>query len=300
MWNKIGLLLSEGVKTQTPVPYLMDDETCRVFYAKRNYSNKSQIFYFDLNLKTLKIKYISKNSLLLNGNPGAFDYSGVMPSSIIEYNSVIYLYYTGWSQREDVPYHNSIGLAISYDQGVTFNKYSDGPIITSSINDPYFVGTPFVMRKDDQWICWYYSSVGWFSLDSKLEPKYLIKYATSNDGINWNTNKEICINFKNKAEGGICCPSVIEEDGIYKMWFSKRAIFNYRELKDSSYRIGYAESGDGILWQRKDQESGINISKDGWDSQMICYSSILKYNDKKYMFYCGNNFGESGIGLAIS
>ena len=222
-----------------------------------------------------------------------------MPSCIVSNNNSLYLYYTGWAQRMDVPYHNSIGLAISNDNGQTFNKFSDGPIITSNSHDHYFVGTPFVMKINDKWFCWYYSCTGWFNINSRLEPKYLIKYATSSDGIHWDTNSDICIDFDIKGEGGLCSPSIVNENGTYKMWFSKRSISDYRESADNSYRIGYAESKNGIVWDRKDCESGISISKEGWDSQMICYASILEYGNKKYMFYCGNNFGQSGIGLAV-
>jgi hypothetical protein len=64
------------------------------------------------------------------------------------------------------------------------------------------------------------------------------------------------------------------------------------------YRLGYAESKDGLNWIRKDEEMGLNVSKDGWDSKMVSYSSVVTFRDKVYMFYCGNNCGETGFGYA--
>ena len=83
------------------------------------------------------------------------------------------------------------------------------------------------------------------------------------------------------------------------MWYSFRSITNYRSSRDSSYRIGYAESSDGIKWERKDHLVGIEKSDDGWDSEMIEYCHILDINGKKHMFYNGNGFGKTGFGYAV-
>jgi len=106
-----------------------------------------------------------------------------------------------------------------------------------------------------------------------MEPCYHIKYAESNDGINWARQGQVAIDYRDEVEGGISRPSVLIEDGIYKMWFSARAITDYRENRERSYRIYYAESTDGIHWTRKDKEVGIDVSEDpnAWDYSMIEY-----------------------------
>ena len=79
----------------------------------------------------------------------------------------------------------------------------------------------------------------------------------------------------------------------YKMWYSYRG-----NGAIASYRIGFAESDDGKKWIRKDTSAGIDISKDGWDSEMICYPCIFDYLDNRYMFYNGNGYGKTGFGVA--
>ena len=74
------------------------------------------------------------------------------------------------------------------------------------------------------------------------------------------------------------------------MWYSYRG---------ETYRIGYAESPDGIVWQRKDDEVGLDVSISGWDSEMIEYSFIFDHKGDRYMLYNGNDYGKSGMGLAI-
>jgi hypothetical protein len=74
------------------------------------------------------------------------------------------------------------------------------------------------------------------------------------------------------------------------MWYSYRG---------ESYRIGYAESHDGIQWTRRDEEAGIEVSDGGWDSEMICYPCVFDHEGQRYMLYNGNGYGKTGIGLAV-
>ena len=82
------------------------------------------------------------------------------------------------------------------------------------------------------------------------------------------------------------------------MWYCYRKDHDYRNNSNNSYRIGLAHSSDAINWQRDDANAAIDISSTGWDSEMICYPSVVKYNDTLFMFYNGNGFGQSGIGYA--
>jgi hypothetical protein len=56
---------------------------------------------------------------------------------------------------------------------------------------------------------------------------------------------------------------------------------------------------DGDNWVRKDDESGIDVSAEGWDSQMICYPFVMDHKGERYMLYNGNGYGRTGFGVAI-
>ncbi len=75
------------------------------------------------------------------------------------------------------------------------------------------------------------------------------------------------------------------------MWYSVRG---------PSYRIGYAESADGIGWVRRDSTSVVDPSDTGWDSEMTTYPVVVRRGDRFYMLYNGNDYGRTGIGLAVS
>jgi len=220
-----------------------------------------------------------------------------MPSSIITINGKKYLYYIGWTTRVTVPYQNAIGLAVSHDDGKTFERFSQGPIITVNHIEPYFSGTAYVMEDAGIYKMWYLSCVRWDVIDGKPEPVYNIKYAESNDGINWDQRGRVAIELESD-EGGLVSASVLKEEGHYKMWYGRRKLSDYRLNAANTYRIGYAESADGITWLRKDSFAGIELSTQGWDSEMISYPNVIQVNGINLMFYNGNGFGRSGFGYA--
>lgn len=305
MWKKEGVIYNVNGEfewnkshAQVPVVDILSDRL-RIYYATRNSDGKSNTSYIEVDkMNPQNIIYEHNKPLFQFGNIGAFDDSGIMPSSIITVGNKKYLYYIGWTVRRTVPYQNAVGLAISEDEGNTFTKISEGPIITINHKEPYFSGTSFVLWDNQIFKMYYLSCIRWEFFEGKPEPIYNIKYAESPDGINWNQTGKVAIEL-NKDEGGLVSASVIKQDGIYKMWFGKRKKSDYRKNPKNTYRIGYAESIDGTHWERKDTLAGIDISTDGWDSEMISYPCIFKNENKLMMLYNGNGFGKTGFGHAI-
>tara|TARA_E500000331_G_C17233023_1_gene703518 strand:- start:968 stop:1906 length:939 start_codon:yes stop_codon:yes gene_type:complete len=305
-WIKQGLIFKPKGNfywnrsyASVPTPIFKRSGDLRVYYSSRDINNRSYVSFIDLDINNpKKILYEHQLPVLSPGKPGMFDDCGVMPSHAIVVDDEIWMYYLGWNVRNTIPYHNSIGLAISSDGGITFKKFSEGPLFDRNYNEPYYSGMPYVIKEKNLWKMWYLSNTKWIQFKNKKEPYYHIKYAESSNGIDWIRNAKVAIDFKNEKECGIVRACVNKIESTYIMWYSYRNIDSYRENKDNSYRIGYAESTNGNDWERKDSEAGIDRSNSGWDSQMIEYPFVLTIKDKKYMFYNGNKFGESGFGYA--
>lgn len=300
-WTKLGLIIKPGkfdwmvTHAQNPFPEKVGEEIYKIHFAGRDKLNRARGGYAFINInEPQNIRYITEKPTLDLGELGCFDDCGVMPSCIVNYKGLQYLYYTGWIKAVTIPFLFFIGLAISKDGGKTFQRFSKAPVLGRNFHDPYLTASPWVIRENRKWRMWYVSGTGWeIELNNpKLKHYYHIKYAESKDGINWKTEGTVCIDYKKKDEYAIARPVVYKEEGIYRMWYCFRGGLD-------TYRAGYAESEDGIKWERKDNSVGIDVSKSGWDSDMICYPCVFEYKGKKYMLYNGNGYGETGTGLAI-
>ena len=242
--------------------------------------------------------YVHPKPILIPGRPGTFDDCGVMPSWAVMNGNEIRLYYIGWNVRNTVPYYNSVGLATSVD-GVQFERFSEGPLWDRNYIEPYFSASTCVMFHNGIWKNWYLSCTEYRHIDGKYEPRYHLKYAESKNGIDWHRNGVIAIDYKSDEEAGIVKASVILDEKGFRMWFSYRNFENYRTDKMNSYKIGYAESENGIIWNRMDHLAGIGLSEQGWDSDMIAYPHVIDVGSSRYMFYNGNGFGKTGFGYAV-
>lgn len=292
-WNK--------THTQIPTVEVLENDVFRIYYSSRDEGNRSHTSYFDVSADNPSdVLYVHPEEILPLGGIGTFDDCGVMPSSVVEYQGETRFYYIGWNVRNTVTYTLAIGLAtISKESGKLEKKFS-GPILDRGFDEPYLSATPFVLppEKNEKWKMWYTSGTGYEEIHGKIEPLYCIRYAESEDGILWNGRNHIAIAYQNDHES-ITRSSVILEDGIYKMWYTYRDTIDYRTDPTKSYRMGYAQSPDGIHWERMDHLVGIAQSETGWDSEMMAYPCVVKYKNKKYMFYNGNGFGQTGIGYAV-
>ena len=294
-WQKCGHIFvpDQSMHSHASVPIAdhLHDNVFKIYFSVRDINNISYTWSLDYDIALNKIIEIGKEPILSPGMPGTFDDAGAMASCLMTHNGIKYLYYIGWNISKSVPFRNAIGLAIKKPDG-QFEKYSQGPIIDRGIHDPVFTASSCVLYHENKFKMWYLSCIGWDMSDAPRH-SYNIKYAESVDAINWTRTGITAIDFKDEYEYAISTPRVIIEHGKYKMWYSYRA-----SKENSTYRIGYAESSDGINFTRMDNSAGIDVSQEGWDSEMICYPYVFDHNDCRYMLYNGNSYGKTGFGLA--
>ena len=283
---------------QCPTALMLEDRI-RIFFSARLNNQKSLPTFMDVEKECPKnIIYLNKTPILKMGEKGSFDEDGIIPSYVLQIENKIYLYYAGWSQSKNVPYKNFTGLAISEDNGNTFKKFSKAPSFTLNAFDPLSATGPCILKHENQFIAIYSTGIDWLEIDGKLEHTYLLTYATSEDAVNWQPKGKILIEPDNEFEAH-CKPAIIKIDDTYHMWYSKRGSHLFRQPGHTAYRIGYAYSKDLFNWTRDDMHAGIDVSDEGWDSDMICYSNVVDVDGKYMMFYNGNGFGKSGFGYAI-
>jgi len=300
-WIKKGLIFKpEGqfdwcvTHAMLPVADRVGDDLYRIYFSGRDISNRSLIGYIEVNInEPQNIIRISEEPILGLGKLGTFDDNGVSPTWLINYNGKKYLYYMGWNKGSTVRASEVSGLAISDDNGETFERVSQAPILHRTNSEPYgILVLSCILIEGNKWRMWYDSADYWIDKDL---PHYNIKYAESGKrekGINWLRKGLVSVDFQYPDETRVSRACVMKENGIYRMWYCYA-------LGRGGYRMGYAESKSGIQYIRKDEEVGINVSESGWDSEMLCYPFVFNHKGKKYMLYCGNGYGKTGFGYAI-
>lgn len=276
-----------------PTPYFINQNVLRLYLSFCDENMVGRIGYVDVNAANPKeVIGVSPQPVLDIGAPGCFDENGLLPTTVIAVDGKLYMYYVGYQLGQKVRYFQFEGLAISEDGGTSFRRASTVPVIDRSDKESQHRTSAFVMRDNDVFKMWYTAGNIWVEANGKSLPLYNLRYIESTDGIHWPKEGQVCVDFKNADEHALGRPWVLKEDGIYKMFFSSRT-------KSKGYRLAYAESMDGKQWTRKDAEVGIDVSESGWDSEMICYGSVVHYKDKTYLFYNGNNCGQTGFGYAV-
>ncbi len=146
------------------------------------------------------------------------------------------------------------------------------------------------------WYLFYLGGVKWFKVNERKECLYKLKVAVSADGLNWSRSDRHIIPSVYEQECQTCA-TVFQMNGKYNMYFTYRHSVDFRN-PERGYRIGYAVSDDLLNWTRMDESGNFDVSKTGWDSEMVCYPNVSNINGTFVMLYCGNSFGLSGFGYA--
>lgn len=310
-FERIGQIFSlsdiqtpDWMKEQSQNPFVLKlDDRIRVFFNCRPHKdpdgkNRSLIGYVDMDPdQDFMVLGISEEPVLNWGGIGEFDQHGVMAGSCLRVNDVIHMYYVGWTRLQAVPYNWVIGLAVSHDNGLTFERVGRGPIMGATPKEPYLqAGCSTTIQVGDKYYMWYTSGVAWVDADPKPESVYQIMMASSDDGIHWDRDGRVLIPevIENEAQAS---PSVFQHGGRWHMIFSYRHTVDFRN-KERGYRLGYASSDDMNNWTRDDSKLNFDVAESGWDSEMVCYPHVSELNGELYLFYCGNDFGLHGFGAA--
>ncbi len=311
-WKKLGKVFTPQEVTgrswlkefaQAPAT-LMFEDFVRVYFSCRPSADENGQYvsyssYVDLDRSDLfKIRQVAKKPILVLGGLGEFDEFGTYPVSVIRHGDNIHAYYAGWTRCESVPFNVAIGGAISCDEGETFTKLGNGPLLSYSPDEPFVISGPKIRRFNDKWYLWYIAGRKWKLVAGRAEPVYKIRMATSDDGWHWIKMNRDLIESRIEEDEAQASPDVFYANGKYHMFFCYRYSSLFRG-RDYGYRIGYASSANLTDWVRDDSKAGIDVSEEGWDAEMVSYPHVFEVDGKIYLAYLGDQVGRYGFGLAV-
>lgn len=279
--------------TMAPSAVVVDSSTIRVFIGCWDEHGISRIGFVDVDASNpLIIKSISKEPVLEIGMPGTFDENGVFPAHAAKIGNSIYLYYTGFQLGYKIRHFNFGGLAKSTSSSEKFTRVSNSPVLDRKDEGLLVRAGQSVFLEDGIFKTVYSSGSEWVSAGGKMRPTYDVFYQESSDGITYNGIGKKIVEFDRVTEHGLGRPQLIKLRDSYYIFYTRRTL-------DMKYYFGIAKSNDCVSWKRiDDQITGIEHSINDWDSEMIYFPSVVCTSDKVFLFYSGNNFGETGFGFA--
>ena len=209
--------------------------------------------------------------------------------SVIRVNDTLKMWFTA---VKEIPYERRIGYAWSID-GISWEMYPD-PILDvgpSGTWDDNLVYGPSVIYYSNEYHMWYSGNGG-------NDNPTRIGYASSLDGINWEKDLQNNPVVETGPEGSyyenwLNDPCVIQNDGLFEMWFSGHDVFEH-------FRIGYAQSEDGIEWDYITEYPVLDIgANETWDDIEVCRPCAFIDNNQYKMWYSGSNGERYKIGYAL-
>lgn len=311
-WRKLGRIfdptqhrLPNGCTqfAQSPQALVFDDFV-RVYFSTRSVDGDkylSHIAYVDFDKSLHEIVRVCDHTVIELGALGCFDEHGIFPMNVLRHDGLVYGYTCGWNRRVSVSVDTAIGLALSRDNGRTFQRIGDGPVLAASVHEPCLVGDGFVKVIDGVFHMWYIFGTGWKRFDAHSAPDrtYKIGHATSHDGVSWRKEeaRQIISDVLGPDESQ-ALPTVVQIDGEFHMFFCCRQSFEFRTARGRGYRIGHARSTDLANWVRDDAQASLHGTPGEWDSDMQCYPHAFECDGRTLLLYNGNKFGRFGFGLA--
>jgi hypothetical protein len=296
-WKRLGVVFVPDGKqpwarshAALPTPVHVAGDVFRFFFSSRDAEKRSHVGWVDIEVSdTPRVVEAAGEPVLSPGEDGTFDDSGVSIGCVTEGNGDFALYYMGWNLGLRSPWRNAIGLARSRTLRAPFERFSPGPILDRSPEDPYTLSYPCVLRFGPQdWRMWYGSNLA--PALGNADMSHSIKLARSRDGIDWTRDGATVLHFAVESEHALARPSVVKVGDRLLMGFACRG---------GNYRIGVASSRDGDNWTRLDAAMGLAPSTHGWDSEMTCYPALFWHRERLWLAYNGNGYGATGFGLAV-
>lgn len=300
-WQKLGLVyraqdhVSEWAKHSalTPTPFLRADGSVRVYCGFRDDTGISRIGYADIEPEDPhRIVAVSRSPVLDVGRPGCFDDNGVILGDVIRSGDQIFMFYVGFQKVAQVKFLAFTGLAVSKDEGDTFQRVSQSPLIDRHEGENYIAAVHSVRHEDGVWKLWYGAGDSWRTIGGTPYPSYGVHYLETRDLSCPPAARTVCL-AASDFEYRIGRPRVYRDAKGYQMHFTSGNL-------DGAYFPGVATSADGRTWKRSPKPFPLSLSSTGWDSRHLCYPAIVRLKDKALMFYNGNDMGYDGFGVAVS
>ena len=300
VWRKLGRVFDPNVHlpdhpllkshAANPLAVKVDGDLYRVFFSARDAHNRSSVGAVDIDIARLRVERVIPEPVIAHGVAGQFHADGISVGCIhtdaAGERSILFM---GWQSPADSHWRGDIGrLRLGVDLGLILDP--ETPVMGADRTDPISLSYPWVHAGPAGYTMWYGSTVNWDAGNGEM--LHVLREAVSNDGRHW-TRTGKTLPYEIGVAQAFSRPTVADlQGGGLGMWFS------YRGAPGRTYRIGHAHRPSGGDWSLSLDKGGLDVSAEGWDSEMVEYPQVLDHGTARLMLYNGNGFGRSGFGIA--
>lgn len=296
-WVKLGRIYEPVPKgplllthAANPVPVHLGGDVFRVFYSGRDGQKRSSVGAVDIDILRARIVQDHHAVQFAHGGKDTCYPDGVSIGCHYRTAGHHWMLFMGWQTPPGEQWRGDIGR-MEIGRDLCLVPAEKGPFLGMDAQwDPLSLSYPWVLNRGGLWHMWYGSTVSWDAGNGEMV--HVINHATSSDGETWLRHGQAVPHVIGVAQA-FSRPTVVEDGSGLAMWFS------YRSGTGQRYRIGHARSADGLEWTLALGQSGIDVSDQGWDSEMICYPCVFDHAGRRWMLYNGNGYGATGFGLAV-
>ena len=287
-FSDVGFPLPMRSHMSNPTPFYLGRAKLRIFFSSRNEQNKSSVCFFDVDMRRLEIINSEVNILLnINNHENCFFSDGVSLGNIFNKENKYFLSFMGWDLSDKKPWKGTVGVAEIDPYKPSILCLPEVPTIDTLNGSDSSLSYPTIKVIGDELYIWYGNTVKKNAGNGEM--LHTIHLSVLKEG-NVVRHKGQVIDYLINESQAFSRPSIIEHHGMLNMFYSVRGA-------DSNYQINRSISSDGLLWKKADFH--MVGAADPAESDMQCYPYVTCLEDDIYLFYNGNNYGRSGIGLAV-
>ena len=293
-WRKLGRVLQASgtalsrSHVMLPTPLVMADRV-RVFYASCDEHLRGRVFFADFATEPPFALLATNPKPVFDVGPvGSFDCDGVNPSQVLETNEGLALLYIGWRRGPAAePYTLFAGLAWSRDCGMSFARRPE-PILPPRPGERLFRTAPFIDRDEKGYRLFYIGGDTFVDGDfGRRTPVYSLMEQRGDSLLKWD---------------GPARPLMSPDLAAGEVGFGRPVVTPDRRLMVSlrtraGYRL-FETDLDFLPQSRSVLTPVIPPPFEAWEAEMTCFGAPCVVGANELLFYNGDGYGRTGMGLA--
>lgn len=299
-WDKMGKVWApDGTSPwarhsfMTPVPVAIAPRVIRLYGGIRDEAGVSRIGWIDVSEDNpLDVLDVSETPVLDLGAAGMFDDNGVILGEVLTLpDGRFRMYYVGFQIPEKCKFMAFTGAAESYDGGLTFERVQPTPVLDRAPQALFINALHSIIPHGDGYRAWISCGRGWEKISGVEYPQYDTWMIDTPDGLQFDMRQARRIVPPAENEYRIGRPRGTRTETGYELRVTSDTFA--KQYESFVYR-----SKDGNSWKRSADVELPRGALGDWDGEMTCYPVLYENGSFKYLFFSGNNMGETGVGVA--